>query len=267
MKYGAAAVVVALAMVLPAFGQHGGGHGGFAGHVGSVGHSGFAGHAGFSGSRSFSRPISGPRYSGFTRPAMPMRFRPGVPYRGLNQYRPAYRPSYGNRYGYDRDHGRRGWYGSYAYPGWTYFSPYPYVIDPGLYDWSDTDDYGSNQGATTGEYAPYPDYGEPYPESPQPPYYAQAPYPQQPYAQAPAQDTRRPAYDTGSAFAQEPLTLIFKDSRAPRTLRNYMMNTKELTDLDPQHFERIPLDEIDLAATARINRTRGVDFEVPSGTR
>ena len=63
------------------------------------------------------------------------------------------------------------------------------------------------------------------------------------------------------------MTVIFKDGRKPQTMRNYIMSTSMLTDLDASHFERIPLEEIDIAATVRLNRDHGVDFAVPDGTR
>lgn len=288
MKCGTAVVVAAIALALPAFGQHGGAHGGFSGHGdGSVGHSGFAGHAGFSGhsgfsgSRSFSGHVAAPRYGGYSRPGLPMRSGPmrsrfGAPYRGLPQHRPAYRPDFGNRR-------RRGWYGGvygYAYPGWGYY-PYPYVIDPGFDDWGDTGDYGYDQNPAPNDYPPYSDYGQPYPQEPynaQPPYpqdpnaaqqpyypqqpYTQSPYPQEPYYAPPAAPgAARVPY--AAAGTEEPLTVIFNNGRAPQTMRNYMMNTQALTDMDAQHFERIPLDQIDLAATAKLNRAHGVEFEVP----
>lgn len=217
----------------------------------------------------------------------------GVPYRGMSQYRPAYRPGFGNRGGDNRGRGRHGWYGGgYRYPGWGYgypYYPYPYVIDPGFYDWG-TDDNGYDQNSAANNSPPYADYGQPYPETqpepyygqpygpdpgasqapypPQPPY-AQAPYPTQPFAQSPAPGGRRPSYGEPSAVApdEEPVTLVFKNGRAPQTMRNYVMSSSMLTDMDPQHFERIPLDEIDIAETVRVNRDHGVDFQVPSAMR
>ena len=66
-------------------------------------------------------------------------------------------------------------------------------------------------------------------------------------------------------MAEEPLTIIFKNGREPQKIRNYMMDSKSLTNLDAQHFERIPLDQIDIAATVKVNRVKGVDFQVPGG--
>lgn len=143
----------------------------------------------------------------------------------------------------------------YGYPGWPGYYPYPYVIDPGFYDWGDSGDSAYDQGGPASAYAPYTDYGDAYPESPQAPYNAP-----QPYAQSPA-----PVYPGAASLAPEgePLTLIFNNGRAPQKMQNYMMNAKALTDLDPQHYERIPLDQIDVAATEQANRARGVDFQVP----
>ena len=46
-----------------------------------------------------------------------------------------------------------------------------------------------------------------------------------------------------------------------------MMTAKVLTDLDSQHYEQIPLDQIDLAATQRVNSAVGVEFQIPSVSR
>jgi hypothetical protein len=140
------------------------------------------------------------------------------------------------------------------------------VIDPGFYDWSDTSGYGDEQAGTTGQYAPYADYGMPSQE----PYPAQQPNGQLPYPYAPAPGpSARPAYGppASTAPADEPVTLVFSNGRSPQTVRNYMMNTTTLTDLDPEHYERIPLNDIDIVATVRANRSHGVDFQVPNGTR
>jgi hypothetical protein len=45
-----------------------------------------------------------------------------------------------------------------------------------------------------------------------------------------------------------------------------MMTAKVLTDLDSRHYQQIPLDEIDLAATRRVNTTAGVEFQIPSAS-
>jgi hypothetical protein len=45
------------------------------------------------------------------------------------------------------------------------------------------------------------------------------------------------------------------------------MTAKILTDLDSEHYEQIPLDQIDLAATKRFNSFAGVEFQVPGPSR
>ena len=138
------------------------------------------------------------------------------------------------------------------------------MIDPGFYDWGASDDGSYDQGLAANDYAPYTDYGGAHDAGVQGSDYP-PPYPQQAYGQAPPVSPSRPEYP--GATEEEQLTLIFRNGRAPQTMRNYMMDAKVLTDMDPQHFERIPLDEIDLAATAQVNRARGVDFTVPGGVR
>ncbi len=94
----------------------------------------------------------------------------------------------------------------------------------------------------------------------------------QTYSQTPVADSRmaRSAYagmSTASPEPEQPITVIFKNGRAPKTIQNYLMNSRTLTDLDQQHYEQIPLDQIDIAATEQTNRTRGLEFQVPSASR
>jgi hypothetical protein len=287
------AVALALALASSANAQHGaahggsmGGsavHGGFAGRSsGFSGHASSAGHPGFPGRAGFSRPGATRGYNGMARPglgrpSMTMHSGLRAPYRGTGytqfrptQYRPQYQPPYAahaSRRDGGRDRRRNGWFGGAygnGYPGWAGY-PYPFVIDPGFYDWSDSEDGGYDQGVAATDSAPYTQ--DPYADSgagyPAPmPYLAPAPYPAAPMAPSPQGAYPGPAAVT--AATEEPLTLIFKDGRAPEKMQNYIMNAKALTDMDPQHYERIPLDQIDVAATAEFNRTRGVDFEVPA---
>jgi hypothetical protein len=67
-------------------------------------------------------------------------------------------------------------------------------------------------------------------------------------------------------MGEQPLTVIFKTGRAPVKMQNYMMTAKVLTDLDSQHYEQIPLDQIDFAATQRVNGSTGVGFQIPGAS-
>lgn len=159
--------------------------------------------------------------------------------------------------GRDRDRDRwdarrrsfNNWYSS-IYPTWL---GYPYLIDPGFYDWGDSDSAADDEG---GE-APYPDYGYGAPEDAQEGYPGDLPPWNSQWQQPPVGE------GSASLAPEQPLTVIFKSGRAPVKMQNYMMTTKVLTDLDSQHYEQIPLDEIDVAATQRANSAAGVGFQVP----
>jgi hypothetical protein len=128
------------------------------------------------------------------------------------------------------------------------------VLDPGFYDWGDSDGSISDES----DAAPYPDYGYGAPDEPAqegyggelPPWNPQWGQPAEPSVSAPL-------------TPEQPLTVIFKGGRAPLTIQNYMMTAKVLTDLDSRHYEQIPVDEIDVAATQRANSATGVGFEIP----
>lgn len=285
------AAIALLALAAPISAQHGGGRAGSFGHAGSFGGRGPVVHGGFSGGSSASRP------SNFVRPAQPFRYnspvssrlpRPlpqGIPGRQSftagNRFVPS-RPSYSYQSmnaarsrswdqgrGHDRDRDRfdrrrrdfAGWYSS-LYPVWP---GYPYIIDPGFYDWGEPDDSASDQGGPSPEgAAPYPDEG----------YGAPGPYPGPQYSEdlppwippgTQAEATTPPV--VSAPAPEEPLTVIFKNGRAPVKIHNYMITAKTLTDLDSHHYEQIPLDQIDIAATQRANSAAGISFEVHDASR
>ncbi len=297
------AAIALLALAVPAIAQRGGAHAGLTGHSGGSGYSGFSRPSGISGSTGISRPGNFVRpaqpvpYSGFgsagfqgNRPPIPSRL--PAPYRGsgFNSSRPAYRlgsaaesrgapTSNGwNRNedrnrdrDRDRDHDRwdarrrsfANWYAS-IYPTWPFYG-YPYLIDPGFYDWGNSDDAANDQGAVPDYPYPYPDngngagYGGPDQGEPQG-------YPEQlpPWNSAYASVA---APVIAPSLPQQPLTVIFKTGRTPAKINNYMMTAKLLIDLDAQHYEQIPLDQIDLAATERVNSAAGVVFQIPGASR
>ena len=295
-----AAFALCVALALPAWGQHqagqsGGFSGGGHGAGGAVGQGG-----GYGGGRgSFSGRSSTPSYSGlvglqapssFSQPGrfpMPGRLQPppraGVPlpYRG-NGFSggygqgPSHRgrdPHRGPYRGHDHDRRYRGW-GSYGYaPGYVY--TYPYVVDPGFYDWGATD-YSEQGPYADAPPDQSPDYGYG-PEAPYPGNGA-VPYPQtqenaQPGPATPSVGPQRQEYHFATAspsgatpIASKPLTLIFKGGRTPEKIQNYMVTSTELTDLDGEHFEKIPLDQIDVAATQQANRSSGIDFQIPAAS-
>jgi hypothetical protein len=100
------------------------------------------------------------------------------------------------------------------------------------------DDYGQNQG---GDYGPPP----PYPPAPRSPY-------------------SPPAVSHPVALTEsEPVTLVFKDGRPPEQVHNYLM-TRTTIYVQDEHRRSIPVDQLDLAATAKTNQDAGIDFQVPT---
>ena len=199
---------------------------------------------------------------------------------------------YGGRYGY----GYGGRYG-YGYP--RFFSPrfgYPSYLSFGFFDpffwgydpfWESGDwmgyesaPYGSQAwvdpqaqyGGTNGYAYPGQSYqGQPYQgqASPAPANQGQAnPGPLPPASPGDDQPDGpwAPQSWTGGApptvAAQErAVTLVFKDGRPPVRIRNYAMTRTVLfTGTD---MREIPLDEIDVPATQKLNRASGVDFRLP----
>ena len=63
-----------------------------------------------------------------------------------------------------------------------------------------------------------------------------------------------------------PVTLVFKDGRPPQQIHNYLLTATTLSVLD-QRRQEIPVDQIDLAATAKVNRAAGASFALPGGSR
>jgi hypothetical protein len=57
--------------------------------------------------------------------------------------------------------------------------------------------------------------------------------------------------------------LVFRDQRK-QEVQNYAIVGQTLWNFAPQHTEKIPLSDLDLAATAKANDARGVDFRLPN---
>jgi hypothetical protein len=179
--------------------------------------------------------------------------------------------TYHSRYGGNDHHNRhhhphnRVVYVNSVWPVWAY--PYgwgyPYIW-PSIFN--EPDDYDSQQPASNYAVAQPSDYGNiPYPaqaeDQPQP-----APrelYRQQPNAfeHSPSNAGRQPL-----PAAETPVTLVFKDGRPTEQIHNYLLTPTTLTVLD-RHRRDIPVDEIDLNATTRVNLQAGLDFSLPDRSR
>lgn len=60
-----------------------------------------------------------------------------------------------------------------------------------------------------------------------------------------------------------PAKLVFKDGHT-ETVTNYAMAGKTLWVFNEDHAHKIPISELDVAATNRDNQDRGVDFTIPA---
>jgi len=280
MKRFAVAAAVLIGMGFPVLAQHGGVHGGFGGHVsapvgGGVGRSGPIGGGGMS--RGGPSGGGAPRFAGGPRntvaPQAPPRSAPGMSYANMRARqmpglrrdvsRPAYPTSGSSHYGQNghdghdgHDHGGHDHYRHAYVSVYSYGYPYGYGFVPWVAPWggwigsgySDDNGYYDDSAINSG----YQDAG----------YYSQ-----------PVQDQwpePRPAYQPQTVESLSPqtepspaATLIFKDGRAPEQIHNYLLSRTTVFVMDKPQRE-IPVAQLDVAATEKVNRGYGVDFHLPA---
>ena len=251
MKHLAVAALVFAGMTLPSCAQRGGGSrgGGFAGHAAgamrsapmSSGARGFSPSPGFTGNRITSANRSG-AYGGSA-------LRRG--YSNGNRFR---RPN-GGGYGIGIPYIIPIW-GSWADPGSlgygdaSGYDPNGYA-DPNANAYSDPNAYG-DPGAPA--YPAYPDGyapGQADPSQRMPPGPYAVPY--QPLPQPTAALPQQPLRN------EEPVTLVFRDGRPVQQIHNYALTRTTLVVMDGRRRE-IPLAQLDIPETERINREAGVEF-------
>lgn len=211
-------------LALPLLAQHRGGGGG---HISGGGGAHIASHGGFSG-HSSAVHSAGAFHGGSVVRGSGVRFRTGNPYhyhRGL--------------------YGRRGYY---PYAGYYPYDYYGWYSDP-LYDSGDQDSYAE-------EYRPAP-YREDDNENEGLQRDVEALNGKIDRLQADVEARNRPKPE------QEPATaLVFRDQHVEE-VRNYAIAGGTLWVLNEQAAKKIPLAQLDLPATAKMNEDRGVDFQVP----
>jgi hypothetical protein len=219
-------------LALPVWAQRHGGGGGahFASHGGFAGHS-FGGHA--SGGHASVAFHGG-----------------GFGHGSENHFRTG--NSFHNHRGF---HGNRGFYGRrgyYPYYGYAGYYPYGSYDDPFFYD-TENEDQDSYAGASYQA----PSYPAPYPENGGLQRDVQTLSGKIDRLQADIEARNRPK-------EQEPETaLVFRDQHVEE-VRNYAIAGGTLWVLnDHQAGKKIPLAQLDLQATVKMNDDRGVDFQVP----
>jgi hypothetical protein len=72
----------------------------------------------------------------------------------------------------------------------------------------------------------------------------------------------RPDLAAGDADTEDAVTLIFKDGRPPELIHNYIL-TRSTLYVGERHHPEIPVDELDLVATAKVNHDAGIPFDLP----
>lgn len=262
------AVFVVMILVSPSLlAQRGGGHGG--GHAGGFGGSrGFGGGPGFSGGMGHGMSFPAPRVnfpSNFaSAPRMTYPTRSFSSYPRTNYSTPGYsgsRAPYGQvrpqgvKRGPYPGNGSRGRYPyrrPYFYASSTYLAPGLLNYWPYFGDWgSSYDDSGSSYQDTGAEQT---DNGQ-----------------NEAYAPEAEQQSWGPPPAYSSAPSAEPspepaVTLVFKDGHSLE-VHNYAATPTTILLLDQASSGRtsqVSLDQIDLAATERVNREAGVDFNLPA---
>jgi hypothetical protein len=234
-------------------------HGASGGHAGAVHSSGaatsgrsFATASPGGGSRSFgTAPVYRPNLSSPSSPRSadrPGYSSPiGAPPFGGTQPVPGHRSHYpgnGSRpYYYSR--------GVYAVPGFLNYG----------FGYADDSYFGNQEQAASGDanaQAAPPEYGPEYPSPEQ--------APDQPYQPAPSRPAYQPQTAVDAAPDQPPITLLFKDGRPEQQVQNYAVTRTTLYVLDGARRHEIPLADLDLPQTERVNRDAGVEFTIPAGS-
>jgi len=231
MKRLPAFALLVAGLTLPVCAQHSSPRGGFSGHSAPSFHGGFSTPTAqsFTGAPRYigSRPLSmvpGLRRSGPANYVARPAYSAVSPYR--RPYLPPYRPTV-----------------HFVVPIWNGWIGPGSLGYPGTIGYSDTTGYGDS--ATPSNYAePYQsDESQPTPSNP---------YPASVELSHPSSALER----------EDAVTLVFKDGRPPEQVHNYLLTRTTLYVRD-QHHRDIPLNQLDLAATQKVNHDAGVDFQLP----
>jgi len=149
----------------------------------------------------------------------------------------------------------------------TFGNVYPYVpyyYGGAYYGWDNgyNDDYPYT-GYIPGTFDKYPGYPYPAQYAP-PPYYSSLP-PQVNNTPEPQPPQRQRSNQRSNDEFSEPTVLVFRDGHREE-IANYAIMGSTIFVLAGSH-SRIPIAELDVPATERVNQDHGVDFHVPTKAR
>lgn len=262
-RFAAFALMVA-GLALPACAQRGMGHGGFSGSSASAFHGGFA-------APHFSGGFSAPRTYGFGGNfRAPVRSFSATPFSARSfaaaprsNFRSPYSGAgYGNGRGARYGNGRGYYRYRRTYSSFPFYSGLPFYGVPGWLGLGSggyyPDDSGYGDSAASG-YDDSAAYGGDAESSGQ----DQGPPPEQPGFRpdyAPASEAPPPAPEVSAV--ENATTLVFNDGRPPEKVHNYALTRTTLFVLDEQRQD-IPVAQLDLTATEKVNRAAGIEFKLP----
>jgi hypothetical protein len=83
------------------------------------------------------------------------------------------------------------------------------------------------------------------------------------YSQAPVPRPPAPANTEAKIEPAMSVVLVYLDRRIEE-IKNYAVANEKVVVFDNHHIKKIPLADIDLAATMKLNDERGVDFQIPN---
>jgi hypothetical protein len=249
----------ALFLSVPLWAQRGGHGGGFGGHAGfGGGHAGgFAGHSSFGGHMGGGGRFYGGMHSGFSRgPARAYNhgFSRG-PYLHNGFHNGFHNGSRGRFHDHGFHHNRFnfGWGG---YPWWGAY------YDPFAWDWDYDDarfdaDYNNNLALAN-------EMNEQSLEQQRMLRQEEADRDQDLYARpaAPMAPSGASSHDPQGTPILPATILVFRDHHQ-QEIQNYAIVGQTLWNFASPHTQKIPLADLDLAATEKMNDDRGVAFQVP----
>lgn len=239
MRHLAAAALVVAWIAIPVCAQRTSSHGGFSSHGSSSGHPAPAFH-GSSRAPAPNRQAGARGYSAGRPSAVPRAFNgtggfsARSPYTGSWRYRRPYRSPYQTGLSYA--------YPAYGFPG---FGAPGYLAYPDAL--GDDDSSAPQNSAQPGNDQQPDDQGPP-------------PWPYGSSQPAPSSVQPPPA------AGEDAVTLIFKDGRPPEQIHNYIL-TRDTLYVGDKHHANIPVDQLDLNATVKVNQDAGVDFHLPGSPR
>ena len=237
MRRFAAIALLSAVAALPACAQRGAARGGFSGHSAPSFHGGFSGSSHLTAPTHFAAP---PRFASSSSARSTAYFSRG----STGSYGTAHQPNYpASRY--RQPYRSRYAVGvPYAFPGGviSWINP-DFLGYPGYYD-----DFSAAADTTDTSVA----------------YDAQLAGQDQPEVRTPYEPSYAPVYpqQQGAPVPEDAVTLVFRDGRPSQQIHNYALTRSTLYVLDPRHQE-IPIEDLDLAATEKVNRDAGVDFQLP----